>query len=758
MRGQPLIIVAFCIPALTVLAQTPVVTGVINIYSTVEGTVAPGMVVGVEGTNLSSSNVTACGTIAGGSPTTCGGVSVTFAGKAAAMASLTATEVVVVVPVDLTGSSAAVVLTTVQVQPTSPALAPSPNTNTPFGNFLDRFNNQISPANPALPGDTVHIQGNGFGVTNPVVPTGSPVPQSPLPVISAQVQMSVNNVDASIVSATLSPNTANPFDEVTFVVPQVGAGTQPVRVTVGGVQSLMEGLVVGSETMRVTSVVNSASNAVSGLPNAGVAPGSIIVVYGVALGPLSLVVAPPSYPWPSNLKGTSVVVTVGAQSFTVLLYYASSTQIAGLLPSGVPPGTANLIVSYNGQIANSYPITVVANNFGTYTVAQNGAGAGIVTFSDYSSVSPAKAANPGETLTIWGTGLGAVSGNEAAGPLPGDMPNIPVQVWVGGVSAQVLYRGRSGCCVGEDQIVFVVPSGPSLSGCNVPLAVQINKGISNYSTIAIAPSGRTCTPAVSLFPQGSSSPPPPRTAYVSLTRTLWPQPPAAGAEPNTDDGSGTFGVLSQTLSQFDLANEGPSLGSCMVYVGNPPSVSLPVVTGLDAGPSLSIAGPGGVRALSQGTKGVYGGHLGDASAGNFLDPGSYQLTGVGGADVGPIAASFTIPQFAWTNQPSSLFPRVAYNRASGLTVTWSGGDPNGYVQVIGTIFTTTGALEPSFVCQAHSTDGSLTIPPSVMLALPSGSADLAVAQITAAAPFFPTGLDSAAVFFEWISTAYVAFQ
>src|SRR5206468_12312422 len=111
---------------------------------------------------------------------------------------------------------------------------------------------------------------------------------------------------------------------------------------------------------------------------------------------------------------------------------------AGLLPSGTPTGNGTITVTYNGQAGGPSPISVLTNNFGVYSVPQNGSGPGIVTFADYSLVSQTKAANPGETLIIWGTGLGAVTGDEAAGALPGDLTNIPVRVLVAGVPATVV--------------------------------------------------------------------------------------------------------------------------------------------------------------------------------------------------------------------------------------------------------------------------------------------------------------------------------
>jgi uncharacterized protein (TIGR03437 family) len=122
----------------------------------------------------------------------------------------------------------------------------------------------------------------------------------------------------------------------------------------------------------------------------------------------------------------------------------------------------------------------VQSNLGVFTVSQTGAGDAILTFADYSLVSATKAVNPGEAVILWATGLGPVTGNETTGPLPGDMTSIPVKVWVGSVAANVVYRGRSGCCIGEDQIVLTIPAG--IAGCTVPLAVQIGDQISNITT------------------------------------------------------------------------------------------------------------------------------------------------------------------------------------------------------------------------------------------------------------------------------------
>jgi hypothetical protein len=151
---------------------------------------------------------------------------------------------------------------------------------------------------------------------------------------------------------------------------------------------------------------------------------------------------------------------------------------------------------------------------GVLTLDSSGQGPAIITYPDYGLVSAAKAANcggpntscgaanPGDTLTLWGTGLGPVSGDDASGAgLGQNMPNIPLTVWVGGVQAPVSYQGRSGCCVGLDQIVFTVPTSVP-TGCAVPLVVQIGtttNTVSNTVVLPVANGSRDCTPSNGAF-------------------------------------------------------------------------------------------------------------------------------------------------------------------------------------------------------------------------------------------------------------------
>ena len=243
----------------------------------------------------------------------------------------------------------------------------------------------------------------------------------------------------------------------------------------------------------ISAVANSASYAISGQNGYGIAPGSLFVVFGYYLGPDKLQQTQ-GYPLPTTLAGTSVRITMGGQSWDAIMVYTLAQQIAAVLPSRVPTGSGFITVTYNKQTSPQAPITVVPSAFGTYSVSSNGVGAGIVTRPDYQLASFASPFTPGDVLIIWGTGLGAVTGDEAGGPLPGNV--FPgTEVFVGGQPASVQYAGRSGCCAGMDQIVFQVPATAPL-GCFVPVSIRSGAVVSNFTTIPIGTHDRACSDPV----------------------------------------------------------------------------------------------------------------------------------------------------------------------------------------------------------------------------------------------------------------------
>jgi uncharacterized protein (TIGR03437 family) len=429
-------------------------------------------------------------------------------------------------------------------------------------------------------------------------------------------------------------------------------------------------------------------------------------------------------------------VTVSGTTVAPALYYTSATQVAALMPSTTPLGKGTITVTNNGQAGNPTPITVVQNNVGIFTATSDGLGAGIVTYPDFSLVSPTKAANcggvyttcgaanPGDTLTIWATGLGPVSGNETGGAGLGvDMTSVNATLFLGGVQQQIVFKGR-GCCIGEDQIVFVVADNTP-TGCAVPMAVQIGSAVSNYAVIAVAPKGsRICTPSNSSFsgsfvPALTNATGPITFAQFALAR---PNFNAQGQVTGSVD-SGSAGVLSftvpTTIQPFIVSylDDSP-IGTCIVY--NTPIFPnggdrLANLMPLDGGPSINVTGPNGSQTIQiNGKDATFG-------PGNFLSPGAYTLTGSGGADIGKINAPFTIPTPA---TPTGLTngTNLTVTRANGVTVNWTGGAAGSIVRIVGQhpadASNSTGA---SFRCYSAANAGTFTVPPQVTLSLPTGN-------------------------------------
>jgi uncharacterized protein (TIGR03437 family) len=220
------------------------------------------------------------------------------------------------------------------------------------------------------------------------------------------------------------------------------------------------------------------------LPNSGIAQGSIFVVTGTGLGPSTLQQAP-SIPLPATqgLAGTTIQVTVASVTETCIMLYSWTSQVSAILPSATPTGTGVLTLSFQGA-TSSIPITVLAANFGTFTLNEGGSGPAVVTNASYQAVTMINPAHPGDTVVLWGTGLGAVTGDETEPPVQVDL-GTGVQVFVGGQPAKVVYGGRSNYS-GLDQIDFTVPSGIA-TGCKTSLVVLVKGVTGNVTTTAIAP-------------------------------------------------------------------------------------------------------------------------------------------------------------------------------------------------------------------------------------------------------------------------------
>src|ERR1051325_2420962 len=125
-------------------------------------------------------------------------------------------------------------------------------------------------------------------------------------------------------------------------------------------------------------VVSPASFVPSGLPQYGIAQGSIFSVFGSGLGPANIAYAL-SFPLQTSLAGTSIQITAGGQVYNALMIFTVDGQIAAILPSAVPVvGNATLTGTFNGQVSNAVTFRVVQSAFGVFTINQQGTGPAVV--------------------------------------------------------------------------------------------------------------------------------------------------------------------------------------------------------------------------------------------------------------------------------------------------------------------------------------------------------------------------------------------
>ena len=490
----------------------------------------------------------------------------------------------------------------------------------------------------------------------------------------------------------------------------------------------------------ITDVVNAGSRLASGRQSSGIAQGAIFVASGRGVG-TDFQQATFPLPTTDGLAGVNIQVISGDQVYDAPMVYVAPNEVAAIMPSAVPLGPATVKVTNNG-VSATRAMNVVAAAFGIFTgslaqaVAFNVNGDG--SFAPNGSTQTVAA---GQDVLLNGTGLGAIASDETQ-PGATDVPAATVQVYVGVTPATVVSAGRGTCCdgidpnfripvgvAGWDVIRFTVPDG--ITGCQIPVLVQVGTFISNVATIAVDPSGAACTPLKGILPPEYADAVKGKTGYSSAGigmshNTAITQRPAGQVNITKSD-SGTAAILyyKELAADALIAAYGAVVpNSCFIPPSNVPIVAISPPANLDAGPTLTIKGPAGTRTIPKITIGNLSAYdqtvtLGNGTPGNFLDPGHYTVTAPGGKDVGAFSAGIDLPAapFVWTNQPTA--PPVI-DRSQGYTVKWTGGVP-------GTMVTFTGASQPNnlnfmaggaFRCDIPVEAGEFTIPPFVLLNLP----------------------------------------
>lgn len=217
----------------------------------------------------------------------------------------------------------------------------------------------------------------------------------------------------------------------------------------------------------------------------GLAPGSIISIYGQNLSPFATALDGfyQISALPTSLNG--VTVTIGGVKAP--LYYVGPGQINAQVPYEVPAGNQSIVVTTAGgtstlsatvtAAAPSIPIIDNTNNIGA-----------VVKSTDFSLVTASNRVKPGDTVIIYSTGLGQTTpavqtGTLVIPPSATSFNNtVPVTVTIDGKPGVIAYSIASPNFTGLYQTAVTVPSG--VSG-PVPLLLSVGGTPANQVTLFV---------------------------------------------------------------------------------------------------------------------------------------------------------------------------------------------------------------------------------------------------------------------------------
>lgn len=450
--------------------------------------------------------------------------------------------------------------------------------------------------------------------------------------------------------------------------------------------------------------VTNAASAGFGPAAPSVAPGSLIRV---------------------DLVPSGTVVPIDPRSVTIEIQPAGSATVVepsdplgviALLSSDTPPGPAMLSMNFNGQTSAPASIEIVPTSFGLFT---RGNGIGPVLASN----SLTRPAQPGDVVTLWGTGLGSATQDQ-------------VSVMLGGHPFPVEYAGPAPGLPGTDQINFQIPNDPTIPyGCYVAIAIRAQDVTSNTGTISTGLDSNPCHSVLGFTPDQLAQldagqnvtlgqvdlydmvgPPAPQQWFYSNGFTRMESADASFLNVNAV----TVAVLAQPLQAAD------SYYGC--YASSVAGASLIAISGaVDAGNNLVLSSSDQTLDLPRQNPEFPGGFYSvqlpassavdspDAVPAPFFSAGVWQVSSAGSATLQPFTGSLTVARPPRIADPSSL---ATIDHTQDLTVRWNGSD---YTDDLTAVLQL--AASSVVICRAPASAGQITIPAGLMQNLAQSAAN-----------------------------------
>jgi uncharacterized protein (TIGR03437 family) len=214
----------------------------------------------------------------------------------------------------------------------------------------------------------------------------------------------------------------------------------------------------------IGAVVDAASQRIEAL-----SPGKIVVIYGAGLGPTQLAQNQASNGvFSTQFSGTSV----SFNGIAAPILYTSATQVAATVPAAFTGTTAQVLVSYQGQVSNVVAVTVAPAAPSLFTRNQTGAGQAAAINADGTINTALNAVKIGGYISLYATGW-----NDS---------KLPAAAIIGGIPATVQYSGQApGQPAGLMQINVQIPNGVQPGGY-VPVVLKVGDSASADGAVWIA--------------------------------------------------------------------------------------------------------------------------------------------------------------------------------------------------------------------------------------------------------------------------------
>ncbi len=241
---------------------------------------------------------------------------------------------------------------------------------------------------------------------------------------------------------------------------------------------------------RLTAAANLPPNVMHAASFLGgaVAPGQIVTIFTEAdSGPVQLTAA--ALDASGRVSTTLAATRVYFDDLPAPLVYTSRRQISAIVPYGVAGRSqARVRVEYQGATTVSGIAAIAATAPGVFTYS-GGAGQAVAVNEDGTFNDAANRAAAGSIAVVYVTGEGVTTPAGVDGRIAGEVlpaPVATVEVFVGGVRADVIYAGAApGVVTGVMQVNFRIPAQAAASP-SVPLSVRVAGAASqNGVTIAV---------------------------------------------------------------------------------------------------------------------------------------------------------------------------------------------------------------------------------------------------------------------------------